>query len=568
MHGGRATGSNSAEQAPETRRRPIFTLTLLAIAAISLIPRLALGTSQFVEYDGYWHVWIAQQDRWANFIREYHGDAHPPLYYLLLRWTMALGNSQVVYRLLSLISGTISVWFLGITALKAFRSPIWAALSALAYGLSMASILTSNEVRGYMLASFFIQVSFYYLLDLIGERQPPTLWPRIVFALMAVLACLTEYYALIYVAAAFLIVLANLIFLRPPRLVFAILREAATFVLILALPVWEYISHLGAKSVAYDHLPGYYFPADGSQSVADFLWSNLRNELSWFSPLKLPEGGGFAALIAVCVAALLATVFLLRDTREPKNREALMSLAFPFVILGALMAGGLVRAYPYGGFLRQQYIIYPFLIVCPFLLADRLLTGVRPLVTRVLAGLVAILIAFVSIQDYEAWPKISRLLLSDQMARYNRLFPAAEAVYIDQFNLITFFTHHHTWKWTYVSPLPENPGVDIYRLSEGPRSILLFRDLNHWLLDFREADMYALIARGMRQFGVRSMTIFCPAQFPGKPRTRLQTDAYRARIAELGAAQGLCVQTLELENYDVYAEFRSAGGCSAAPSGQ
>ena len=556
---------DGAQQKTETRHPRFFSLILLAIALLSLVPRLLLGTSQFVEYDGYWHVWIAQQDQWFNFIREYHGDAHPPLYYLLLRATLLLGSTQLVYRLISLVAGTASVYFLGLTALKALRSPVWAALAALAYGLALPSILTSNEVRGYMLSSFFIQVSFYYFLDLIGDKQPPSLRPRIIFAAMAVLACLAEYTAIFYVGAAMLFAAAIPVLRRDRALGRALLRETATFILVLALPVWEYISHLGARSVAYDHLPDYYFRPDSGESAVAFLWRNLRNELNWFSPWSIPGGSAFYAVFGILLLAAAATVFLLRKTSAPKNLAALVSLLSVPVMMAAIMAGGLVRAYPFGGFLRQQYILFPFLVVCPFLLLDRLAGDAPRLVIRTLAGMAAIIIALVSVQNYRAWPKISRLLLTEQMNRYNRMFPAAESIYIDQFNLITFFTHHHDWNWTFVSPLPGAAGTDVYRVSHtvgrDHRSITLFRDWDHWLLDLREPDLYTLMSRGMRTYHLSSMTIFCPAQFEGKPRTQAQETAYRARIAELSAAQGLCVQALELENYDVYAEFRT-GGCT------
>jgi hypothetical protein len=549
------------QQETEGQRPRFFNLTLLAIVLLSLVPRLLLATSQYVEYDGYWHVWIAQQDRWANFIREYQTNAHPPLYFILLRLSFLFGRTQLVYRSVSLIAGAASVWMLGRTALRATLSPLWAALAALTYGLAMPSILVSNEVRTYMLAAFLVQVSFYYFLDLIAERQPASLRPRVLFAVTATLACLSEYYALIYVGAALLVALALPILRRETRSISATAREIVTFALILALPVWEYISHLGARSVAYDHLPDYYFRPNAAESAVAFLWRNLRNEMNWFSPWAVPDGPAFCAVVAILLATATVTVYLLRKASTPKDLAALASLLFPTIILAAIMTGGLVRAYPFGGFLRQQYILFPFVVVCPFLFVDRLLESAPPMVTRTLAGLVAIVVTLVSIQNYQVWPKDSGLLLTEQMSRYNRMFPAAEGVYIDQFNLITFFTHHHNWNWVFVSPLPGSTTVDVYRLSGDRRSMLLFRDLDHWLLDLREPDLYTLMSRGMHTFHLSSMTIFCPAQFPGKPRTQLQETAYRTRIAELSAAQGLCVQTLELENYDVYAEFRP-GGCT------
>lgn len=538
-----------------------FDLLLVGIALISLVPRLQLGVSQFVEYDGYWHVWIAQQDRWANFIREYQGDAHPPLYYVLLRATLWLGRTQFVYRLISLLSGAASVWLLGRTALKVMRSPVWAALAALAYGLAMPSIIMSNEVRGYMLSSFFIQISFYYFLDLLDEQQPSTLRPRIIFGVMAALACETEYTALFYVAAAMLFALLLPLARRQNKWIRAELREAATFAAILAVPVAEYISHIGAKSVAYDHLPDFYFQPDSAESAIGFLLRNLRNELNGFSPWTVPKGTAFYAATGALLAGVAVIVFLVRRWSVPKNLPALASLLLPLIMMCALMTAALIRAYPFGGFLRQQFILFPFVAVCPFLFLDRVLENIPPPATWAAAGIVALVVTVVSAQNYQAYPKVSQILLTDQMARYNRMFPAAEGIYIDQFNLITFFMHHHNWNWQYVAPLPGSADGQVYRLSRDNRSMLLFRDTD-WILDLRKAELFSTMARGMRQWHLSSMTIFCLAQPGVRARTQAQVNAYRARILELAAANGLCEQTLELENYDVYAEFRITGACS------
>jgi hypothetical protein len=528
----------------EARR---FNLALIAIALLCLIPRLLFATSQFVEYDGYWHVWIAQQDRWANFVREYQTNAHPPLYFLLLRLSFLLGRTQLAYRSISLISGTASIYVLGKTALKAMHSPIWAALAALAYGLALPSILISNEVRTYMLAAFLVQISFYYFLDRDSTRS------RILFAVTAVLACLTEYYALIYVGAALLFALALAVARRK-----AVLLEIATFAAILALPVWEYVSHFGARSVAYDHLPTYYFDPGGGESAIEFLLRNLRNELNWFSPWPIPAGAAFYVVLGVLLVAAGGTVFLLRKRSLP----ALAILLLPPIMMCAIMAGALLRAYPFGGFLRQQFILFPFLAVAPFLLVDRLLTSLPRRVTLAVAAVLTIGVTYVGVDNYRAWPKTTELLLTDQMARYNRLFPAPPSIYIDQFNLITFFMHHHTWNWEFVSSLPATDAVDVYKLSRNNRSILLFRDKDHWTLDLREAQLFDRMARGMRTWHLSSTTIFCLSQPVGKTRSEAQVRGYRNRVTELTTAAGLCVQRLDLENYDVYAEFRTAGSCT------
>ncbi len=233
-----------------------FDLTLAGIALLCLIPRLLLGASQYIEYDGYWHIWIAHQDRLANFIREYQANAHPPLYFLLLRLTFWLGKTNLAYRSISIVTGTASVYVLGRTAFKATGSPLWSALAALTYGLALPSILISDEVRTYMLSAFLVQVSFYYFLG------PASTKSRVIFGVTAALACLTEYYALIYVGTTLLFALAGV------RSVRSLLRELATFVLALALPVWEYLSasfRLDKRRVRLTICPAIHFQPDSAE---------------------------------------------------------------------------------------------------------------------------------------------------------------------------------------------------------------------------------------------------------------------------------------------------------------
>ncbi len=539
-----------------------FHLLLLGITILCLIPRLVLGASQYIEYDGYWHVWIAHQVQWGNFIQEYQANAHPPLFFLLLRLTFLLGHSNLTYRAISILSGSGSVYLVGMIAWRAVRSHIWAALAALAYGLALPSILITEEVRTYMMAAFLVQASFWYYLDLIDDGRGP-LRSRILFGVLAALACLTEYYALIYVGAVLLFSLIIQPFRAKDGALRVLGREALTYVLLLALPAWEYIAHFAGAPRAYAHLPDFYFEPDGAESIGAFLLRNLRNEFNGFSPFAVSEGTAFYAVLALCILAAIAIFWLARRWNETRNIAAAAVLIVPLAMLGALMFGGVARLYPFGGFLRQQYILFPFFVICPFVLFDRLFAKVPLPAVLAIAGLLTVGIGYASYENYDAYPKVSTMLLTDQMNRYNRLFPAPPAIIIDQFNLTTFFMHHHDWDWSFAGALPGSDTVDVYKLAHDGRSMMLFRDKDHWNLDLRDPELYAHMATAMQNWHLPAMTIFCLAQPVPKARTEAQVTAYRARAAELAAGHGLCIQTLDLDNYDVYAEFRSAGTCAA-----
>src|SRR3984957_6412525 len=96
----------------------MFGTGLVFTALAAAVPRLLLGASQYIEYDGYWHVFIAQQDNWHNFWEDIEANTHPPLYFLLLKAVMHLGRSPLIYRSISLVTGIISVFTVGWIARK------------------------------------------------------------------------------------------------------------------------------------------------------------------------------------------------------------------------------------------------------------------------------------------------------------------------------------------------------------------------------------------------------------------------------------------------------------------
>ena len=82
-----------------SRARP-YAVALGVVLALTAGALVFLGSREFIGYDSYWHVFIARQDRWPNFWREVRDNAHPPLFYLMLRLSAYwLGPHMLVYRL-------------------------------------------------------------------------------------------------------------------------------------------------------------------------------------------------------------------------------------------------------------------------------------------------------------------------------------------------------------------------------------------------------------------------------------------------------------------------------------
>jgi uncharacterized membrane protein len=172
------------------------TAFLLLVCLLAAIPMLYFGVTYYIEYDGYWHVFIAKQ-AWSNLLVEYQATAHPPLFFLLLRAATGLGDSRLIYRLVSILSGIGAIFVIGRIASKVTGSALAAVLTAFVFGLSEIAILISLEVRSYMLCALFVLLAFYFYVDIVNIQPGQSdRRARAGFSVSLCLAVLSHYSAL------------------------------------------------------------------------------------------------------------------------------------------------------------------------------------------------------------------------------------------------------------------------------------------------------------------------------------------------------------------------------------
>ncbi|HWE48997.1 MAG TPA: hypothetical protein VG273_04385 [Bryobacteraceae bacterium] len=553
-----------------TAKRRRFTLSLVLIALICAIPRLLLGASQFIEYDGYWHVFIAQQDNWQNFWEDIRVNAHPPLFFLLLKVLVHYGRSLLVYRAISLVTGTASVFCVGWIARKVVKSDGWAYASALAYGLALPAIIMSCEVRSYMLSAFFILLSFACLLEIGGSSDSELpdsrvdlkhdLKARAGFAVAAILACLSHYYAFYYsgAAAALLIGWCALRKYRGERASWS--SEAATIAPVLGLIGYLYWAHASLKADIQSHLLPFYYDPKGVESIPAFLIRNWTNLLNLFLPYDVYN---YAVAGAILAGAVISAVVLLRiflRARDAVANRAASTIVITSVMLAGIALTAVVGKYPFGGDLRQQFLFLPFFVLCAAILADSLTARLPENGRMAAAALLALIVCALSIQQYERYPKTSQDVLSDRIDEFNRLEPRPVAVYVDQFNLIAFFTAHHNWHWTSLPQQPI-PGIDIYRISRGQQQMLVFRDLTEWNVKPEDAGIYKKIDECLRDGKTPEVSVFSGLQTPpSAPFSDLRKIKHD--VVSQSAGSSVCVQRLTVNAAGWYGTFRQSG-CTA-----
>ena len=526
---------------PQWKFPPGPILILIALAAA--LPRLLLGASQFIEYDGYWHVFIAQQDNWASFWADIYANAHPPLYFLLLKAVLHFGHSLLVYRSISILTGVASVYLVGSIALQVTGSNVRAYQSALAYGLALPGIVVSCEVRSYMLSVFFVLVSFGFLLDL-AERDNAK--SRAGFAIGAILACLSHYFAFFYAGAAVTLLLGRFVARRDKAA-----AEAATSLPVIATVCTLYLVHAGPLAQIQGHLLPYYYDPNGHEGVIAFLLRNWKNFVNLFSPFAISSD---AVALGVLILALTGGLLSAR-----LRRQSSWTFLITAMMLGAFALAALAGKYPFGGDLRQQYLFFPFLVLCVAIFVEWMagkLSDMIPAQGRLLLnGVVIAAIVGISAVRYEQYPKVEGNVAADRIQVFNRMEPAPAAVYLDQFSLILFFIYHHTWDWSFVKLRQPIPDVDVYRLRRGAEQMLVFRDLVNWNNDPGDAAVYGKLAECLRAARIGELSVFGVRQVPPKPPLADLRGA-RGTIAKLAAGASLCVQRMSVNPVGWYTTLR------------
>jgi hypothetical protein len=530
-------------------------LLLFIVCLVAAVPMLYLAANQFVEYDGFWHVFIAQQDNFRAFWWEYMHNDHPLLFYLALKVVVSFGHSVLLYRAIPVASGLGAVFVLGKIARKLSSSPFTPPLTALAFGLSMPAIEIAISVRSYMFSIFFVLLSFYYFLDLLPRPgQAVTRRTRVLFALSTILALCSHYFSFFYVAASALLLLGFCLARSPlPRKTW--IAHGLTFLPVVFVMWCLYHFHIRYNADNLNHVPDYLWVAP--EPKIKFLLRSLHSLFNFLSPWHIASRGVFEK-VAVALAAVVigATAF----ARSRALAPAFMLL----ILLSELAVAGCLDRYPFGGMMRQQFILFPFVMLTAGVCLDQLFGALRaPRLVWTMAGLLCLAVIATSISRFNAFPKRQEELFTREMRLFDAALPSPSAVYVDQFNLIGFFTHRHEWTWHFVGRLPMTTEVEEYSLTRGNRRMELLRDKLRWNIDFSDPTFFRDIAESLRAARLGSLAVFCVHQGPAAV-TPDQQDAFQQKTFALAEAQHLRIRKFVPDGLNVYAEFAPAGQADAA----
>jgi hypothetical protein len=486
-----------------------FRLALLLIAAVGLVLRLYVGSRTIVDSDEWQHLFIASSPRWADLSYELRTNAHPPLFFLLLKPFVRSGNA-LLYRFISIASGVGSIIVVGLIARRVIKSPVLQLLCAAAFALSTDAIAISVEVRSYQLMIFFVLVAFWALLN-----EAPA-----VLCVFATLAVLTHYSAVFFLGAAVVTMLRRktLVALGIPVAVFAV----------------EYFIHADKQSIQ-GYLYSFYPYGNPAEPHLAFLARNAHNFLNLFSPFELRNEA-----IALTVISLLVIAAIWSLWKRP-NRAIVVAI----VMVAELMLAGVANKYPFGGLLRHQYIAGPFLLIAAFAVVDTLF----PWRNAIAAVLLLVSVAGLVVNGPKLILYPGLRLWKDEFNAWHSAFPNAKAVYLDHWAVIGYFVNTSEFPRTFVRTIPDK-GAVIDEYSAGTAKI--FYDKSRTNLDLADPSVYRSFASCLRESGMAEIDLFF---FFAGPAPHITQEALVNLVKEHAAEQGLQTTKIVTSPTTVFASF-------------
>ncbi|MHC5063522.1 MAG: glycosyltransferase family 39 protein, partial [Planctomycetota bacterium] len=125
-------------------------------------------------------------ESWEGIKQELIGNAHPPLFYLLLRAMGVFGTDFLWLRIPSLIFGCLAIHGMYLAG-KAYAGTLAGLVGALFMALMPSAILQSQIIRPYMILLAFVLYSLTYLGRYLGGGSRRNLYGYAGFFLLAIL---------------------------------------------------------------------------------------------------------------------------------------------------------------------------------------------------------------------------------------------------------------------------------------------------------------------------------------------------------------------------------------------
>lgn len=315
-----------------------------AVVAATFVIMLTATRDRHLSPDEALHFELANLPDFSDVYRESQANAHPPLFFLILRFWLNFGRSEFLLRLLPAICGAAFLWFAYRAAGRLFGKAA-GFLTLLVLAFSPAFLPLSSEVRGYSLLLLLNASTLAAFEGSIEARSPLRM---AAFSFLLYLAILTHYSALFVTASLFLYALIRFRASRAPRAVVLTWAgfQAGAAALYLFLYLTQ-VARLRGGELEHQAMTGWLSESYFHHGQESPVWFVVRQTSAVF---LFFFGSQVGAVVAILFTA--AGVVHLAARRRP---SALL-IVLPF-LFGA--AAGLLGLYPFGGTRHSAYLL-PF----------------------------------------------------------------------------------------------------------------------------------------------------------------------------------------------------------------
>jgi hypothetical protein len=176
--------------------------------------------------------------------------------------------------------------------------------------------------------------------------------------------------------------------------------------------------------------------------------------------------------------------------RWSRRLTSLLPFGAFLTILGLIIGASLAARYPFGGEMRQQSILFPFLILSFGGLAASVLSRLSRIPATVCGALLVLGLAVNAARQLPKWATYYPASFAEADRVLANSFPGTRVMYTDQFGVVAFFSRHFDWRWSYVKRVAGSPELLLYRLKRGNATLDVFYDRTRWVARFDRTPLF------------------------------------------------------------------------------
>lgn len=518
------------------RARP--TLDELAaggVCVLGFVMYLHYARTWDLGYDEAMHVFISTVQPFEHFLAALRMEAHPPLHYLLLRLLMSPSQDLLAPRLASIVPGVVGIGLMFLCARTMRVARPLALLLALAFAIAPAHLNLAVCSRAYSLATMFTLLAYLCYLRALRDSPQENRAAVVGFVAASLLAMASEYSAALVVFGAIVVLAVHRVRVRNSS-VRCRIPEIVTFgVGVVAIAAYRHWT----TPVPYNHLVGFFLTPD--ERPLDYAVRGVATSLtSLLAPLALPSGRWLLALLLVLAMAWSALThrYLAASSahRDRLRGSALMLLAGIWVMLFVLGCAGW---YPFGGKMRHQFVLFPFLLFAPIFALDEIHRRLAPRPRMILCLVATALIVGASRQGLAGAPLEEfpgGPFWKDEIDAVRAAWQPGDVLYTGYYDSVGVFVNFRDWRWTHRDELASR--YDRFTVDHADRYLSIVRD-RQWVVPVPPTPAFvADVADLLRATGMQSLWVLA---LPQESFDRARTAGYLAEpaLARLWATQGV-----------------------------